>query len=480
MPDLSIIIPSRNEQDTLERTLRDLQKNIQGDTDVHIILDRWLPDPKIEMADARFLFHHFPDGIGQRGGMNWVVQHQTTAKYVAKFDAHCAFSEGFDLALVEAFKDLGGCPTVMPVMYNLDAETWQPKRHKKTEQMLLAIEKGDIRAKYYGDYHAKPPHVDGDYVETMACMGPGWCVDREWFIRTGMCDTNGTGQAGWGAQSVEVSLKAWMSGERLITTRKCWFAHYFRGHIGFPFSISGKEVAKVRQYHTDLWLNDKWEHRHPDRTFQWLKDKFNPPGWEDQPVAPTDDNFPMFEKMYNHIHRGRNLPHYKGIKVLKFGTDLMLYHQVIYETKPDVIIEIGTKFGGSALYFADQGPKVITIDPKNFVKEKDPRITYLRGKSGDKAILAQVAEMVAGKKVMVIVDGDHSRRQVKWDLFNYGKFVSPGQYMVAEDCFIDRGLYGPGEARDWFLSSRKGWEQTNRCEQFLGVGITRGGWLRKK
>jgi cephalosporin hydroxylase len=186
--------------------------------------------------------------------------------------------------------------------------------------------------------------------------------------------------------------------------------------------------------------------------------------------------------MYNHIHRGQNLPRWKGIRVLKFGTDLLLYHQVINDNKPDVLVEIGTKHGGSALFFADQGVKVITIDIKDFVKHKDPRITYIRGSSLDADVMAQVKALIGpDDKVMVVVDGNHMRRHVKWELFHYGKIVTPGQYMVVEDCYIDRGLYGPGEARDWYLNTRrKQWEQTNLCNQFLGVGITRGGWLRKR
>ena len=494
MLDLSVIIPSRNEQDTLEPTLRDLQKNMRGNTDVHVILDRWLPSPPIEMNDSRFHFHHFPDGIGQRGGMNYVCREKTTARYLFKLDAHCAVSEGFDVELVKTGDELGANVTQVPLMYNLDVETWIPKKHKRTVSMYLGIEAGDLRALYY---RKNQPDTSDDIVETMACMGPGWCVNREWFMATGMCDERGTGQAGWGAQSVEVSCKAWMSGGRLVTNKRCWFAHYFRGHVGFPYSIGGREVSSVRKFHTDLWLNDAWEHRHPDRTFKWLIDKFNPPGWEDK-VAEKEDTFPMFEKMYNHIHRGKNLPRWRGVRVLKFGTDLLLYHQVIQERQPDIIIEIGTKHGGSALYFKDQmafyktkpedvgQPWVITIDPKDFVLydkgKEDPHgnILFMRGKSGDETVLKRVGLLVEGKKVMVVVDGDHSRRQVKWDLWNYGKFVTPGQYMVCEDCYIDRGLYGPGEARDWFLKGRKGWELTNLDDQFMGVGITRGGWLLKK
>jgi cephalosporin hydroxylase len=41
-----------------------------------------------------------------------------------------------------------------------------------------------------------------------------------------------------------------------------------------------------------------------------------------------------------------------GVPVLKYPTDLLVYEEMIYEVKPDVILDIGTARGGSALYFA--------------------------------------------------------------------------------------------------------------------------------
>jgi cephalosporin hydroxylase len=87
--------------------------------------------------------------------------------------------------------------------------------------------------------------------------------------------------------------------------------------------------------------------------------------------------------------------------------------------------------------------------------------------------------MVGDKSVMVILDGDHRRVQVKWELYKYRHITTPGQYMVAEDCYIDRGAYGPKEAVDWFLDRHKGWEYVDESMKYL-VGITMGGWLLKK
>jgi cephalosporin hydroxylase len=87
-----------------------------------------------------------------------------------------------------------------------------------------------------------------------------------------------------------------------------------------------------------------------------------------------------------------------------------------------------------------------------------------------------VKELTEGKKIMLVIDGKHSRIHVKWELMKYKNIVSKGQYMVVEDCYIDRGLYGPGEARNWFLTKTKSFKKVDLHENFL-YGVTNGAWL---
>jgi len=174
-------------------------------------------------------------------------------------------------------------------------------------------------------------------------------------------------------------------------------------------------------------------------------------------------------------------PKYKGLLMQKFPNDMQMYHQVIWQHKPEVIVEIGTRFGASALFFQDQldmigGGKVITIDIKPQVVEHDPRITYLIGNSTDDEIVKQVKELTAGKRTMLVIDGNHQRVHVKWELTKYKDIVTKGQYMVVEDCYVDRGLYGPGEARDWFLGTTRAFKKVDLHKEFL-YGITNGAWL---
>ena len=90
--------------------------------------------------------------------------------------------------------------------------------------------------------------------------------------------------------------------------------------------------------------------------------------------------------------------------------DLWLYQEMIHEFRPDVVIEAGTKYGGSAYYFArlfdliGHG-QVITIDTKPQPNRPEhPRITYLTGSSTDPAIAESVDELVGDGKPLIVLD----------------------------------------------------------------------------
>jgi glycosyltransferase involved in cell wall biosynthesis len=281
---LSVIIPARNEQ-FLQKTIESVLSAAVEPIEVIAVLDGYWPEQEYVVKDHPSVnVLHFSSPIGQRAAINRGCK-VATGKYMMKLDAHCNVAKGFDKILKEDCKYEW---TMVPRMYNLDVETWLPKKHKRTDYMYISspdFEK-PLRAMYYGNYggiKTAKPSVPKDVVidETMCCMGPGWFMHMDRFWELGGCDE---GHGGWGQQGVEVSLKAWLSGGALMVNKKTWFAHFFRGggvpdgfKSGFPYKISGKDVDKARKYSQDLWLNNKWEKQ--TRPISWLVEKFDPPTW---------------------------------------------------------------------------------------------------------------------------------------------------------------------------------------------------------
>ena len=92
-----------------------------------------------------------------------------------------------------------------------------------------------------------------------------------------------------------------------------------------------------------------------------------------------------------------------GHEIRKLPLDTWIYQEIIYELRPDLIIETGTRFGGSALYMAHicdliGHGDVVTIDVTAEAQPEHPRITYLAGSSTDPSIISAVKARVKTRR----------------------------------------------------------------------------------
>ncbi|MEP7352470.1 MAG: CmcI family methyltransferase [Acidobacteriota bacterium] len=182
-----------------------------------------------------------------------------------------------------------------------------------------------------------------------------------------------------------------------------------------------------------------------------------------------------------------------GVPLLKLPLDLWIYQEILSETRPHLIIETGTAYGGSALYFAHlmdiigEG-KVVSIDLKRRDKDvpKHPRIEYILDSSTNPDVIARVQSMISpGDRVMVVLDSDHSARHVKAEMAAYGPMVSKGCYMVVEDTNV--GGYpvyksfgaGPMDAIDPFLQANSDFFIDETKERFK-ISFNPRGWLKRR
>lgn len=168
-----------------------------------------------------------------------------------------------------------------------------------------------------------------------------------------------------------------------------------------------------------------------------------------------------------------------GVPIQKNPLDLFVYQEILYDVKPDVIIEAGTAYGGGALYLASlcelmNHGHVITIDINNVRKSpKHKRITYLLGSSTNEKIFSIVKKAVSRKKrVLVILDSDHSKNHVLAELNLYSPLVTKGSYIITEDSNVNGNpVYsehgeGPMEAINEFLDSNKSFQPDSTREKF--------------
>lgn len=136
-----------------------------------------------------------------------------------------------------------------------------------------------------------------------------------------------------------------------------------------------------------------------------------------------------------------------GRPIIQLPEDMFRVQEVIYQLKPDVIIETGIAHGGSLVYYASlcktmgRG-RVIGVDIE--IREHNrkaiesheisPYITMIEGSSTDPSVVAQVEALVKrGEAVLVILDSNHSRQHVLNELETYHTLVTPDSYIIATD-----------------------------------------------
>ena len=321
---LSILVPARNEE-FLAETVADLLKNIRGNTDIFVCLDGEMFE-KVLPSDPRVTYVHRTESWGQRKATNQLAK-LSTAKYVMKVDAHCAFDEGFDVKLMADMQDDW---TVVPTMRNLHVFNWQcDKCGNETYQGPTPItsrgktklekcekcgnsEAGTFTKKMIWNPKTNPQSTSycfdttlhfqynedykqrqkGDLVETMSLQGSCFMLTREKYWELNICDET---WGSWGAQGTEVACKTWLSGGKCIVNKKTWYAHMFRtqgGDFSFPYHNPESKIAKARKKSQQLFLDNTWDKQiHP---LSWLLERFKPvPYWHDG----TDNG--MLEKVMN-------------------------------------------------------------------------------------------------------------------------------------------------------------------------------------
>jgi cephalosporin hydroxylase len=182
-----------------------------------------------------------------------------------------------------------------------------------------------------------------------------------------------------------------------------------------------------------------------------------------------------------------------GVPCQKYPTDLWIYQEIISAHKPDLIIETGTLYGGSALYLASLldlvgHGSVISVDIQTRQdRPPHPRITYVTGSSVSPEVVQQLESLLEGSVTrMVILDSDHRKMHVDEELRIYSRYVTIGQYLIVEDSAVNghpiSARFGPGpfESLASFLRGRDDFKADKTKEKFFLSANHNGYLLRVK
>jgi cephalosporin hydroxylase len=175
-----------------------------------------------------------------------------------------------------------------------------------------------------------------------------------------------------------------------------------------------------------------------------------------------------------------------GRPIIKFPNDIMALQEIIWDVKPDFIVETGIAHGGSIIFSASMleligSGEVIAVDidiRKHNRREIEnhpmyKRITLIEGSSVDNEIVNKITERVKGKKVLVCLDSLHTHEHVLKELKLYSKMVSVGSYIVCPDTFIEYFPRGYFNNRPWDVGNNPMTAVRLFLEENLDFGIDR-------
>jgi cephalosporin hydroxylase len=157
-----------------------------------------------------------------------------------------------------------------------------------------------------------------------------------------------------------------------------------------------------------------------------------------------------------------------GVPIIQIPQDLQGLQEIIWDAKPDLIIETGIAWGGSLVFSAsmlaileacgviEPGQVLgIDIDIRSHNKQAilahplSKKIRMLEGSSIDSTIVAQVKACAQNRRVMVCLDSNHTQHHVLEELRAYAPLVSVGSYCVVGDTTIEGAPEGMLANRPW-------------------------------
>ena len=210
-----------------------------------------------------------------------------------------------------------------------------------------------------------------------------------------------------------------------------------------------------------------------------------------------------------------------GRPIIQFPQDMVAVQEIIWNVKPDLIIETGIARGGSLVLSASilalldlsehlnlteshvggiQKRKVIGIDidvrEHNRVALEEhplfPWIEIVEGSSVSPDVVAGVREEAEKfENVLVMLDSNHTHEHVLAELMAYSSMVSSGSYLIVFDSVVEdmpENFYpnrpwgkgdNPKTAVHEFLEQNRGFQLDHTLQNKLLISVCPDGFMRK-
>jgi len=193
-----------------------------------------------------------------------------------------------------------------------------------------------------------------------------------------------------------------------------------------------------------------------------------------------------------------------GRPIIQYPQDIIAMQEIIWDIKPDLIIETGIAHGGSLIFYASMIELIgrgqvlgIDIDIRDHNRkeiESHPmfkRIKMIEGSSVDEKVFQKVRLFSKNKKTLVCLDSNHTGDHVFKELELYSMLVSKGSYIVVFDTIIEDLPKDMMKNRPWskgnnpataiamFLAKNRDFVIDREIEDKLLISVAPGGYLKR-
>lgn len=153
-----------------------------------------------------------------------------------------------------------------------------------------------------------------------------------------------------------------------------------------------------------------------------------------------------------------------GRPIIQMPQDLVAMQEIVWNVRPDLIVETGIAHGGSLIFYASLlqligadgvvvGVDIEIREPNLVAVTEHPlagRITMIQGSSTDGPVVTRILRLAQGKhRPLVILDSNHTHDHVLRELELYSPLVRRGSYLVVFDTVIEDLPEGSFPDRPW-------------------------------
>lgn len=241
---LSIIIPAHKEQH-LKKTVEDLLSKAEGEIEIIAVLDgaggELPPDPRVHAI-------MFGRTRGMRAAINAGVE-GARGEFLMKIDAHCVVAQGYDTVLTADCED---GMVMIPRRYKLDTEKWEVMPDPPTDYDKLIIMENPH--KFHGEEWRSRAKKRKDIMidETMMFQGSCWVMRRSHWDRI-IRRLEEKGYGPFVQEPMEIGMKTWAAGGRIVVNKKTWYAHKHR-KFNRSHHVTREEADAGNAHALKVWM----------------------------------------------------------------------------------------------------------------------------------------------------------------------------------------------------------------------------------